>query len=326
MDTTSTALAEEEARSSVPHPVVYDYLRPDKIMPSVWCEGCSIGTVFSTLMRAIDRVGPSKDEGVMISGIGCSSRVPIYADFCAMHTTHGRPIAFATGVKLANPALHPIVVSGDGDTLAIGGNHFIHAARRNIGVTVILINNSIYGMTGGQYSPATPAGKMSSTSPYGSIERPFDACKLAIACGASFVARGTSYAVVELEKLMGRALQKKGFALVEVISHCHTLYGRWNKMPTPAENLQWERSHAVSVTQAARLSPEAMQDKFVTGVLQDLDIPEYSDVYEQLVQRARKQYEDELAVEAAGTQGEAAVETARAHEDERAAESAREGK
>jgi 2-oxoglutarate ferredoxin oxidoreductase subunit beta len=142
-------------------------------------------------------------------------------------------------------------------------------------------------------------GKRSSTSPYGTIERPFDACELAKACGASFVARGTSYAVMELDKLISLALQKKGFALVEVMSHCHTLYGRWNKMPSPVEMLQWEKTHAVNVAQAGRLSPEAMKDKFVTGVLQDLDIPEYTEVYEQVVDRARKEYEDELAAEAA---------------------------
>ena len=299
MDTTTAETVRETVeKTTPPHPVVYDYLRHDKIMPTVWCEGCSIGTIFAALMRAIDRVKLSKDDGVMVSGIGCSSRMPIYADFCAMHTTHGRPIAFATGIKLANPRFHPIVVTGDGDCLAIGGNHFIHAARRNIGITVILVNNNIYGMTGGQYSPATPEGKRSSTSPYGSIERPFDACELAKACGASFVARGTSYAAMELDKLISRALQKKGFALVEIMSHCHTLYGRWNKMPSPVEMLQLEKSHAVNVAQAARLAPEAMKDKFVTGVLQDLDIPEYTEVYEGVIERARKEYQDELAAEA----------------------------
>ncbi len=299
MDTTTVAAGQEVVEKAKSHPVVYDYLRPGKILPTVWCEGCSIGTVFSALMHAIARVGLSKDDGVMVSGIGCSSRMPIYADFCAMHTTHGRSIAFATGIKLANPRFHPVVVTGDGDCLAIGGNHFIHAARRNIGMTVILVNNHIYGMTGGQYSPATPMGKQSSTSPYGAVERPFDACELAKACGASFVARGTSYAAMELDKLFSRALQKKGFALVEVMSHCHTLYGRWNKMPTAVEMLQWERTHAVNVAQAARLSPEQMKDKFVTGVLQDLDVPEYSEVYEQVIERARREYQDALAAEAA---------------------------
>ena len=299
MDTKTEAAAQPPGGKTTPHPTVYDYLRTDKLLPSVWCEGCSIGTIFAALMRAIDRVKLSKDDGVMISGIGCSSRMPIYADFCAMHTTHGRPIPFATGVKLANPRFHPIVVTGDGDCLAIGGNHFIHAARRNIGMTVILVNNQIYGMTGGQYSPATPVGKRSATSPYGQIERPFDACELAKACGAGFVARGTSYAAMELDKLIARALQKKGFALVEVMSHCHTLYGRWNKMPSPVDMLLWEKTHAVNVAQAAKLPPEQMADKFVTGVLQDLDIPEYSDVYEQVIDRARKTYEDQLAAEAA---------------------------
>lgn len=289
----------EKERSKPVHPVVFDYLRPDKSMPSVWCDGCSIGMIFAALMRALDRLKMSKDEVVMVSGIGCSSRAPIYADFCAMHTTHGRALTFSTGIKLANPKLHPVVVTGDGDCLAIGGNHFIHAARRNIGITVILVNNNIYGMTGGQYSPTTPKEKRTSTSRYGTVERPFDPCELAKACGASFVARGTSYATTELDKLIGRALQKKGFALVEVVSHCHTLYGRWNKMPTAVEMLKWERDHAVNLAQASKLSPEEMKDKFVTGVLQDLEIPEYTEIYDQVIERAKKEYQEDLAAAAA---------------------------
>ncbi len=277
------------------HPVVYDYLRKNKIFPSVWCEGCSIGIIFAALIRAIDRLKIPKDDIVMVSGIGCSSRAPIYADFCAMHTTHGRALTFATGIKLAKPHLHPIVMTGDGDCLAIGGNHFIHAARRNIDMTVIMVNNNIYGMTGGQYSPTTPANKFSATSPYGSVEHPFDPCELAKGCGASFVARGTSYAATELDKLIGQGLKKKGFAFVEVVSHCHTLYGRFNKMPSAVEMLKWERDHAVNLAQASKLSPEEMKDKFVTGVLQDRDIPEYTEVYDQVIDRAKQRYAEDHA-------------------------------
>lgn len=268
-------------------PTVYNYLRNEKTLPSVWCEGCSIGIIFAAFMRAVERAKLSKDEIVLVSGIGCSSRIPIYADFCAMHTTHGRPISFATGIKIAKPELKVVVFTGDGDCLAIGGNHFIHAARRNIGITVIIVNNNIYGMTGGQYSPTTPLDAYSQTSPYGCVERPFDICSLAIASGASFVARGSSYATTELDKLIQRAIFKKGFAVLDVISHCHTLYGRLNKMPTSTQMMEWEKEHTVSQAQAAKMSSEELKDKFVTGVIHDIDIKEYNEIYQKVIEKAK---------------------------------------
>src|SRR3990172_6518935 len=171
----------------------YSYLRPTKKFPNVWCSGCGIGIVMSALIRAIDRIGLEKDDVALVSGIGCTGRMPVYLDFNTMHTTHGRALAFATGLKLAKPHMEVIVVMGDGDALAIGGNHFIHASRRNIDLTAIVINNQVYGMTGGQVSPTTPHGAKASTAIYGHLEQPFDIAGLAMAAGAPFVARGTVY-------------------------------------------------------------------------------------------------------------------------------------
>jgi 2-oxoglutarate ferredoxin oxidoreductase subunit beta len=173
--------------------VIHHYLRPKKKFPHVWCSGCGLGVILGSLIRSIDALQIPKDDIAVCSGIGCSSRLPVYIDFNTLHTTHGRAIAFATGVKVANDRLKVIVVTGDGDCLAIGGNHFIHACRRNIDITVILANNWIYGMTGGQYSPTTPTGRFGSTAPYGNLEQPFDPTKLAIAAGAAYVARTTRW-------------------------------------------------------------------------------------------------------------------------------------
>ena len=171
-------------------PLIYKYLRHDKKFPHVWCGGCGIGIMLGSLIRAIDHIGYTKDEVVLVSGIGCSGRLPVYVDFNTLHTTHGRALTFATGVKLAKPELHVIVIMGDGDATAIGGNHFIHAARRNLDLTAIIVNNSIYGMTGGQYSPTTPYGQRATTAIYGSVEHSFNISQLAVCAGAIFVARG----------------------------------------------------------------------------------------------------------------------------------------
>jgi 2-oxoglutarate ferredoxin oxidoreductase subunit beta len=196
-------------------------------------------------------------------------------------------LAFATGVKLAKPDLKVIIITGDGDALAIGGNHFIHACRRNIDLTTILINNSTYGMTGGQVAPTTPFMKMGTTAPYGNRERSFDISKLAIAAGALFVARGTAYHVVQLKKLVEQAIQKKGFSLVEVISHCHVLYGRLNKEGGAIEMLKWQRNHAIPISAAGKVAPEKLRDKFLTGVLWDIDFPEYCEEYDKVIAEAQ---------------------------------------
>ena len=276
--------------------LIHKYLRHDKKFPHVWCPGCGIGIMLGALIRAIDRTGFEKDDIVLVSGIGCSSRLPVYVDFNTLHTTHGRALTFATGVKLAKARLKVIVVMGDGDAVAIGGNHFIHAARRNIDLTAIVVNNNIYGMTGGQYSPTTPYGMRSATTTYGNVEHAFRISELAVTAGASFVARGTVYHANQLATLMEAAFLKVGFSVVEVISHCHTQYGKLNKMGGAVAMLEWQRDHAVPVEQAIRAgTPECPApippDKFLTGILVDREMPVYEAEYEKIRELARQQAE-----------------------------------
>src|SRR3989304_5195788 len=266
---------------------VYEkYMRVDKF-PHIWCPGCGDGKAMKAIIRAIDRTGLDKDNIAMVSGIGCSSRTPGYLDFNTLHTTHGRALPFATGVKMAKPEMNVIVVSGDGDATAIGGNHFIHTARRNIDITMLIFNNYIYGMTGGQYSPTTPQGKFATTAPYGNIEPSFDICGLAIAAGASFVARGTVYHALPLDKMIEQAIRKKGFSVVEIFSQCPTAYGRRNKQGTPVDMMNWYKDSAVPVTKAKTMSPEDLQGKLVTGVLHDVEKPEYTEQYARLIERVQ---------------------------------------
>jgi 2-oxoglutarate ferredoxin oxidoreductase subunit beta len=219
----------------------------------------------AAFLRGFDQAGINRDKTVLVNGIGCSGRTAAYLDFDVLKGTHGRAIAFATGVKLFRPELTVVVMAGDGDTLAIGGNHFIHAARRNIDITVMLFNNQIYGMTGGQVSPTTPFGAKASTAPGGVYERAFDACKLAEAAGASYVARSTTYHTQLLANITRNALQHKGFSLVEIVSQCPQQYGRWNKSGTAYDMLQWQKDSAVRVEKAARMLPEELADKIVIG-------------------------------------------------------------
>jgi 2-oxoglutarate/2-oxoacid ferredoxin oxidoreductase subunit beta len=267
--------------------LIHKYLRHDKKFPHVWCPGCGIGIMLGSLIRAIDRTGYSKDEIVLVSGIGCTGRLPVYVDFNTLHTTHGRALTFATGVKLAKPSLKVIVVMGDGDAVAIGGNHFIHAARRNIDLTAIIVNNSVYGMTGGQYSPTTPYGMKSATTVYSNVEHAFSISELAVTAGAVFVGRGTVYHAKLLDNLMEKAFAKVGFSVVEIISHCHTQYGRMNRLGSAVEMMQWQRDHAVLVEKAIQMKEEELQDKFKIGVLVDRDLPSYQDEYEKVRQWAK---------------------------------------
>jgi 2-oxoglutarate ferredoxin oxidoreductase subunit beta len=266
----------------------YMYLRPTKKFPNVWCAGCGIGIVMGALIRAIDRIGLEKDEVALVSGIGCTGRMPVYMDFNTIHTTHGRALAFATGLKIARPSMKVITIMGDGDALAIGGNHFIHAARRNIGLTAIVVNNAIYGMTGGQYSPTTPVGGRASTAPYGNIEPPMPICELAKAAGATFVARSTVYHAVELDRYIEQAIRKNGFSLVEAVSYCHTTYGRMNKLGTTVDMMRLLKDGSLPLNAADRLSPEERETKIIRGVLHDVEKPEYTQLYEQLIRQVQQ--------------------------------------
>ncbi|MDZ7699299.1 MAG: 2-oxoacid:ferredoxin oxidoreductase subunit beta [Deltaproteobacteria bacterium] len=271
--------------------LIHKYLRHDKKFPHVWCPGCGNGIILGALIRAIDAHHLEKDEIVLASGIGCSGRMPVYVDFNTLHTTHGRALTFATGIKMVNPELTVIAIMGDGDATAIGGNHFIHAARRNVNLTAIIINNQIYGMTGGQYSPATPYGATATTSPYGHIEQPFPISELAVTAGAAFVARGTVYHVKLLESLIKMGIKKRGFSVIEVMSNCHIQFGRRNKLGGPVEMLKWLKSHAVRVEKAGETTDESMAGKFTIGVLADRESPSYIEEYERIKEKARNTIE-----------------------------------
>ncbi len=267
--------------------LVHKYLRHDKKFPHVWCPGCGNGILLGSLIRAIDRTGLQKDEIVIVSGIGCSGRITAYVDFNTLHTTHGRALTFATGVKLGNPKLNVIVIMGDGDATAIGGNHFIHAARRNINLTAIVVNNNIYGMTGGQYSPTTPYGALATTSLYGNIEHAFSIAELAVMAGAGMVSRGTVYHASLLDDLIEKAILKRGFAVVEAVSNCHTQYGRRNRLGDAVQMLRWQKESAVRVDKAKTMTEEELKGKFTIGVLVDRDLPVYTQEYNKVREAAR---------------------------------------
>ncbi len=263
-------------------------LRKHKKFPTIWCSGCGIGIVMGALIRAIDHIGLDSNNVALVSGIGCTARMPVYMDFNTLHTTHGRALAFATGLKLARPDMHVIVIMGDGDATAIGGNHFIHAARRNIGLTTNIVNNNIYGMTGGQVSPTTPHDARATTAPYGNMEYPMPISELAITAGATYVARSTVYHAMELDKYIKDAILKDGFSLVEAISYCHTTFGRLNKLGSAADMLGLIKENSMSRTAYAKLTPEeqAANIKYVRGVLHNIDHRiEYTRSYDSLIER-----------------------------------------
>lgn len=263
------------------------YLRLNKL-PLIWCAGCGDGIVLKSMLRAIDKIGLSKDEITMVSGIGCSSRLTGYVDFNTLHTTHGRAIAFATGVKMVKPEMKVIVVTGDGDATAIGGNHYIHAARRNIDITVILFNNNIYGMTGGQVSPTTPIGYRASTAPFGNIENSFNISGLAEAAGASFVARGTVFDALKLDKMIEKAIRKKGFSVVEVMTPCPTAFGRRNRLGNGAKMMRQLKDDSVTVEKSKTLTVDEIENKIVTGILVDVERPEYTENYQKLITKLQQ--------------------------------------
>lgn len=232
-----------------------DWYRTDRL-PTIFCVGCGNGTVINCTLSAVQQMGWPREEVVFVSGIGCSSRAPGYIFTDSLHTTHGRALAFATGIKLAKPSLKVVVFTGDGDLAAIGGNHFIHACRRNVDMTVICMNNLIYGMTGGQGSPTTPRGALSTTTPYGSEEGAFDLCGLAIAAGANYAARWTSYHVKELTAAIHAGLENPGFSFIEAMTQCPTGYGRRNKMREAEDMLEYFRTHSMLRQRFERLTRE----------------------------------------------------------------------
>jgi 2-oxoglutarate ferredoxin oxidoreductase subunit beta len=249
-------------------------------LPHIWCSGCGIGMVTGAFLRALIDLGLKRESTVVVSGIGCSSRAANYMDMGTVHAIHGRAIAVATGIKMARPNFTVVVFTGDGDGAAIGGNHLIHACRRNIDLTCILFNNQTYGMTGGQTSPTMNVGDRSTTARNGQVEPPFDLCRLAEAAGASFVARGTAGHIRGMEKLIRRGIEHKGFAFIEAIVPCPTEYGRRNGRGNVLEMLDDARARSISKTKAAELPPEESAGKIVTGVLhEDKNAPEFQETH-----------------------------------------------
>ncbi|OPL12470.1 MAG: hypothetical protein AVO39_04700 [delta proteobacterium MLS_D] len=265
------------------------YLRMNK-MPHIWCAGCGNGIIMGAFITAIDRLGYDKDEVAAVSGIGCSGRITGYLDFNTIHTTHGRALAFATGIKLTKPRLKVFVFMGDGDAVAIGGNHLIHACRRNLDMTAVIFNNHIYGMTGGQFSPTTFKNKSATTAPYGTTDPDFDIAQLCIGAGATYVARGTSYHARLLTDLIVKGAEHPGFSVIEVITHCPVNFGRRNNFESPAQMLLWQKEHGVAARKAKAMPLEDMEGKFTIGELyRSTEIPEYLEEYGRVIQAANEE-------------------------------------
>jgi 2-oxoglutarate ferredoxin oxidoreductase subunit beta len=266
-----------DVEAAVPENPIEEFLRMDR-MPHIWCPGCGIGTTVNCFARGLETSGLNLDKVAIVSGIGCTGRVAGYVRLDSFHTTHGRAIPFATGLGLAKPGLKVVVYSGDGDLTAIGGNHFIHAARRNVDMTVILVNNMIYGMTGGQVAPTTPIGATASTTPHGNFEETFNLPFLAESCGAVYVARWTSYHVRHLSKSIKEALLKKGFSFIEILAPCPTLYSRRNKLGDGLDQMIYYKDHS-EIRNGADTKTVGLdfQGKIIVGKFVDRERPTYLD-------------------------------------------------
>jgi len=269
------------------HPLLRKYARRGAIRQP-HCPGCGSGIIAQSMLRAIDELGLDIDKMVFVSGIGCSAWIPsplFNAD--VLHTTHGRPLAFATGVKLSRPELHVVVISGDGDLAGIGGNHLIQAARRNIEILTILVNNRVYGMTGGQVAPTTPHGMKTRTTPYGNLEYPFDLCKLVEAAGASYVARWTTFHTKQLVSSIKKGLLKKGFSFIEVVSQCPVQYGRFAGKRDPAELLLMLRDLSIPIEKAKSMSEEELKERIVIGEFVDRERVGLTEAYKKLLDEVK---------------------------------------
>jgi len=263
---------------------IKDYLR-ERFFPHMWCPGCGHGIVLNSMLRSIEQLGMSKNEIVMVSGIGCSSRISGYVDFHTLHTIHGRALAFATGVKLGLPELNVIVPMGDGDALAIGGNHFIHAARRNIDITAIVMNNRIYGMTGGQFSPLSGIGTMATTAPFSNIDHDFDVAELSKAAGATFVARTTTFHAKQITDIIKQAILHEGFSVVEILTQCPTYFGRKNRAGSASDMMELYKKNTTPIgSKAKQENPELIE----RGILHEVEAPEYCNEYDKIITAAMK--------------------------------------
>jgi len=256
--------------------------------PTMWCAGCGNGTIAMAMVRAVDRLDLDFDKVIHVAGIGCSSVAHWYTSFTALQSAHGRALPSATGVKMANPELTVLVTMGDGDCIAIGGNHLIHACRRNIDLTAIVYNNFNYGMTGGQVGPTTPLDSITSTTLYGNLERPVDICRVAEAAGATYVARGAVYYIKELIDLIEKGIRHKGFSLIEVMTPCPTVFGKRNNLGPSPKMWKAQKNSTISVKKAKDLTEDEQQGKWPRGVLVEKALPEFTEEYSKMITRQQK--------------------------------------
>lgn len=263
---------------------IREFIR-EKFFPHIWCPGCGHGIALNGLLHAVENMGLKKNDVVMVSGIGCSSRIAGYLDFHTLHTIHGRALAFAIGVKMSRPELTLLVPMGDGDALSIGGNHFIHACRRNIDMTAIVMNNKVYGMTGGQYSPLSGYGTMATTAPYTNIDQQFDVVSMATAAGATFVARTTAYHVQQMSTVLEEAIRHKGFSVVEVMTPCPTYFGRKNKEGSAVDMMEKLKTITTPIGSKAKQENPSLVER---GVFVKKEMPEYCTEYQHIIERAIK--------------------------------------
>ncbi len=266
-----------------PNPVIQRYLRPGKKHPIFFCPGCEIGIIMGALLRALNACNLQKDEVFLVSGVGCSGRIPLYIDTCAIQAPHGMALTMAAGVKLSKPHLKVIAILGDGDGLSIGGNAFLHAARRNLGITTIMINSSSMALSGGQPSPTTPFGAVASFAPYGNLSHPLDICKFAQSMNVTFVGRQTAYHAQELAHLIEEAIKHNGFSVVEAAMICHMR----QKNVSPVKALENLRDSAIPVEKAGKLSREKLEGKIITGILHRESRIEFTEEYEKTVKKIR---------------------------------------
>ena len=273
------------------------YLREDRL-PHIFCPGCGNGIVMNTFFKALEGTEIEFDNIAMVSGIGCSSRIPGYVKCDSLHTTHGRALPFATGLKVSNPELDVVVFTGDGDAASIGGNHLIHAARKNINLTVICLNNNIYGMTGGQISPTSPKGSFGTTAPYGSNDAPFNLSELVKAAGATYVARWTTTYPVQLSNAIKKGLNNNGFSFIEVVTQCPTYYGRKNKLKTSTSMFEFLKENSVNIRKAEKMNEEELTDKIIIGEFINKTEPEYTDNITKLInENSKNPYKKRTAFE-----------------------------
>lgn len=275
--------------SEIVHPL-HRFIRPS-VVSTTNCPGCGNGIVAQSILRAIDELGMEMDDFVFVSGIGCAAWIPSpFFNADVLHSIHGRPIAFALGIKMGLPEKKVMVVSGDGDLAAIGGNHLIHNARRNVDMIVICVNNRIYGMTGGQAGPTTPAGIKTTTTPYGSFENDFDISRLVIGAGASFVARWTTVHPRQMTRSIKKAITKKGFGFIEVYSQCPVQFGRKSGLSGSVHMMEDYRKRSIGIEKAAGLTDEELKEKIVVGEFVDVEKPEMVEEIEKMKARAMERH------------------------------------